>query len=296
VTEEHRSALVGLAGRPNVGKSTLVNALTGAHVSIVSDKPQTTRRRVAGIVNGSDWQVVLLDLPGFQRPRDGLTERMQRAVEETLADVDAILFVLDATAEIGPGDRFIAERMYAAGPPVVIALNKVDRLTPARIADAISAAASLGDFHALHPVSARTGDGVAALRDELVALAVDGPPLYPRDAASGDPVRLRIAELVREQALRRLREEVPHAVAVVVDELVPGTRRRAADVSATILVDSESQRGIVVGRGGTMVRDIGTGARPLIEEALGTPVMLRLRVDVRKGWRDDDRVLDQLGP
>jgi GTP-binding protein Era len=221
---------------------------------------------------------------------------MQRSVDETLADVDAVLFVLDATAGGGPGDAFIAERVFGAGAPVVIALNKIDRLGPAQIADAIAAVAELGDFHALHPVSARTGDGVGALRDELAGLAVEGPPLYPRDAASGDPVRLRIAELVREQALRRLREEVPHAVAVVVDELTPGSRRRAADISATIFVDSESQRGIVVGRGGAMVRDIGTAARPLIEQALGTPVMLRLRVDVRKGWRDDDRLLDQLGP
>ncbi len=291
-----RCGLVGLAGRPNVGKSTLVNALCGAHVSIVSDKPQTTRRRIAGIANGEGWQLVLLDLPGFQRPRDGLTERMQRSVDETLADVDVALFVLDAEGPVGAGDRFIAERVFAAGPPVVIALNKVDRLTPYAIGRAIEGAAELGAFHALHPVSARTGDGVAALRDELIGLAVEGPALYPVDAPSGDPVRLRIAELVREQALGRLREEVPHAVAVVVDELEPGTRHRAADVSCRILVDTESQRGILVGKGGGMVRDIGTAARPMIETVLGTQAMLRIRVDVRKGWRDDDRVLDQLGP
>jgi GTP-binding protein Era len=287
---------VALAGRPNVGKSTLVNAVCGAHVSIVSDKPQTTRRRVAGVANGDGWQVVLLDLPGFQQPRDGLTERMQRSVDETLADVDAVLLVLDGTVPLGPSDRLIAQRVLGSGPPVVLALNKVDRMAPAPIAAALTAAAALGDFHSLHPISARTGDGVTALRDDLAALAVEGPALYPVDVVSGDPVRLRIAEIIREQALRRLREEVPHAVAVVVDELVPGTRRRAADVSCRILVDSESQRGIVVGRGGTMVRDIGTASRPLVSQLLGTPVMLRLRVDVRRGWRDDDAVLDQLGP
>jgi len=156
VSEPFRSALVGVAGRPNVGKSTLVNALCGAHVSIVSDKPQTTRRRVAGILNGPEWQLVLLDLPGFQTPRDGLTGRMQRTVDETLADVDAILFVLDGTEPPGAGDRFIAGRVFGSGTPVVLALNKVDRLSPAAIGEAIERIAELGGFAALVPVSART--------------------------------------------------------------------------------------------------------------------------------------------
>jgi GTP-binding protein Era len=296
VSEPFRSALIGVAGRPNVGKSTLVNALCGAHVSIVSDKPQTTRRRVAGILNGPEWQLVLLDLPGFQTPRDGLTGRMQRTVDETLADVDAILFVLDGTEPPGAGDRFIAGRVFGSGTPVVLALNKVDRLSPAAIGEAIERIAELGEFAALVPVSARTRDGIDRVRDELLVFAEQGPALYPVDASSGDPVRLRIAELVREAALNRTREEVPHAVAVLVDELMPATRRQAARVTCDVLCDTESQKGILVGKGGAMIRSIGSDARPEIERLLGAKVMLELTVRVRKGWRDDDRVLDQLGP
>jgi len=296
VSEPFRSALIGVAGRPNVGKSTLVNALCGAHVSIVSDKPQTTRRRVAGILNGPAWQLVLLDLPGFQTPRDGLTGRMQRTVDETLADVDATLFVLDGTEPPGAGDRFIAGRVFGSGTPVVLALNKVDRLSPAAIGASIERIAELGEFAALVPVSARTGDGIDRVRDELLAFAEEGPALYPPDASSGDPVRLRIAELVREAALNRTREEVPHAVAVLVDELVPATRRQAARVTCDVLCDTESQKGILVGKGGAMIRAIGSDARPEIERLLGAKVMLELTVRVRRGWRDDDRVLDQLGP
>jgi GTP-binding protein Era len=288
-----RCGIVALAGRPNVGKSTLTNALCGGHVSIVSDKPQTTRRRVSGIANGPGWQLVLLDLPGFQRPRDGLTGRMQSTVDESLGDVDATLFVLDATVPPGAGDRFIAERVFGRGTPVLIALNKVDRLSPVRIGRAIEAASALGDFHALHPVSAATGDGVAALRDDLVALLPEGPPLYPTDTDSGDPLRLRITELVREQALERTRDEIPHAVAVVIDELERGSRRRATRIEASLIVETESQKGILVGKGGSMIGAIGAGARPEIERLVGGRVMLDLRVRVRRGWRDDDALLDQ---
>ena len=291
-----RCGIVALAGRPNVGKSTLTNALCGGHVSIVSDKPQTTRRRVSGIANGPGWQLVLLDLPGFQRPRDGLTGRMQSTVDESLGDVDATLFVLDATVPPGAGDRFIAERVFGRGTPVLIALNKVDRLSPVRIGRAIEAASALGDFHALHPVSAATGDGVAALRDDLVALLPEGPPLYPTDTDSGDPLRLRITELVREQALERTRDEIPHAVAVVIDELERGSRRRATRIEASLIVETESQKGILVGKGGSMIGAIGAGARPEIERLVGGRVMLDLRVRVRRGWRDDDALLDRLGP
>jgi GTP-binding protein Era len=293
---EFRSGVVALAGRPNVGKSTLVNALCGEHVTIVSERPQTTRRRVAGIVDGPGWQLVLLDLPGFQRPLDGLTDRMQRSVDETLADVDATLLVLDATTPPGAGDRFVAAAVAAAAAPVVVALNKVDRLRPGAIAQSIAGVSDLIDFHALHPVSARKGDGVDALREELAALAPEGPALYPTGTRSGDPLRLRLAELVREQALRLTRQEVPHAVAVVIEELEPATRRRAARVEATIVCETNSQRGILVGKGGSMIRAIGTAARPALEALLGGQVMLDLRVRVEPGWRNDQRLLDRLGP
>jgi GTP-binding protein Era len=291
-----RSAVIALAGRPNVGKSTLVNALCGEHVTIVSERPQTTRRRVAGIADGPGWQLVLLDLPGFQRPRDGLTDRMQRAVDETLSDIDATLLVLDGTTRPGAGDRFVAAAATQAGAPIVVALNKIDRMNRGTIAERVSEAAELVDFHALHPISARTGDGVDALREELAALAPLGPALYPPGTRSGDPLRLRLAELVREQALHLTRQEVPHAVAVVVDELEPGTRRRAARVTATIVCETTSQRGILVGKGGSMIRAIGTAARPELERVLGGQVMLDLRVRVERRWRDDERLLDRLGP
>jgi GTPase len=284
-----RSGFAAAVGRPNVGKSTLVNALCGGKVAIVSDKPQTTRRRIVGIANGGDYQLVLADLPGFQRPRDPLTERMQRTVDQSLDDVEAILFVLSARERIGAGDRFIAERVFALGIPVVIALNKVDRLKPGHIAEQMARAAQLGDFHALHPVSAVTGDGVDALRDELVALLPEGPAYYPREQRTDLEPELQIAELVREKALQLTREEVPHAISVEVDELTDKVAR------ATIFVETESQKKIVIGKGGSVVKQIGTRARPEIELLLGHPVFLELKVKSRPKWRRDEAMLERLG-
>jgi GTP-binding protein Era len=280
---------VAVAGRPNVGKSTLVNTLCGTKIAIASDKPQTTRHRISGVANGDGYQLVLVDLPGFQRPRDPLTERMQRTVDQAIVDVDAILFVLAADERIGPGDRFIAERVFGGDAPVVIALNKVDRVPPAPIARQIGAAAALGDFHALHPVSARTSDGVAALRGDLVAVLPEGPAYFPDGAVTDIPLELRVAELVREKALALTREEVPHAVTVEVDEITD------ARVSAVLYVETESQKGIVVGKGGHMIRDIGSQARPEIELVLGRPVFLELKVKVRPRWRRDETLLERLG-
>jgi GTP-binding protein Era len=280
---------VAVAGRPNVGKSTLVNQLCGGKVAIVSDKPQTTRRRIAGVVNGDGYQLILVDLPGFQRPRDPLTEHMQRTVDESLADVDGVLFVLAADERIGPGDRFIAARVFAGEAPVVVALNKVDRLKPDRIAAEIAEAASLGDFHALHPVSAKTGDGVAALRDELAALLPEGPAYFPEGEVTDLPLEARIAELVREKALALTREEVPHAVTVAVEELEENR------IHAVVYVETESQKGIVVGKGGRMIREIGSRARPEIELLLGRKVFLELTVKVRPRWRRDEAMLARLG-
>jgi GTPase len=284
-----RTGFAAVVGRPNVGKSTLVNALCGGKVAIVSDKPQTTRRRIVAIANGDDYQLVLADLPGFQRPRDPLTERMQRTVDQSLDDVQAILFVLSARERIGAGDRFIAERVFTLGIPVVIALNKVDRLKPGHIAEQMARAAQLGDFHALHPVSAVTGDGVDALRDELVALLPDGPAYYPREQRTDLEPELQIAELVREKALQLTREEVPHAISVEVDELTDKVAR------ATIFVETESQKQIVIGKGGSVVKQIGIRARPEIEFLLGHPVFLELKVKSRPKWRRDEAMLERLG-
>jgi len=284
-----KSGFVAVAGRPNVGKSTLVNALCGGKVAIVSDKPQTTRRRIFGIANGEDYQLVLADLPGFQRPRDALTERMQHTVDSSFEDVEAVLFVLSARERIGAGDRYIAARVYSFGVPVVIALNKVDRLKAGHIAEQMNAAARLGDFHALHPVSAKTGDGVPQLRDELVALLPDGPLYFPREQRTDLSEEAQIAELVREKALWLTRDEVPHAISVEIDEMGEKTIR------ALLLVETESQKQIVVGKGGSVVKEIGTRARPEIEALLGHPVFLELVVKVRPRWRRDEAALDRLG-
>jgi GTPase len=284
-----RSGFAAVAGRPNVGKSTLVNALAGGKVAITSDKPQTTRRRVMGIANGDDYQLVLADLPGFQRPRDALTERMQRTVDQSLEDVEAILFVLSARERIGAGDRFIAERVFSLGAPVVIALNKVDRLKPGHIAEQMQNAARLGEFHALHPVSALTGDGVAELRDDLVALLPEGPAYYPTEQRTDLAPELQVSELIREKALQLTREELPHAISVEVEELSENV------VRATIFVETESQKQIVIGKGGSVVKQIGTRARPEIEHLLGHSVFLDLKVKARPRWRRDEAMLERLG-
>ncbi len=284
-----RSGFVAVAGRPNVGKSTLVNALAGGKVAIVSDKPQTTRRRVIGIAHGDDHQLVLADLPGFQRPRDALTERMQRTVDQSLEDVEGVLFVLSARERIGAGDRFIAERVFSIGVPVVIALNKVDRLKPGHIAEQMQNAARLGEFLSLHPVSALTGDGIGELREDLVSLLPEGPAYYPTDLRTDLAPELQIAELVREKALQLTREEVPHAISVEVEEL--GEKA----VRATIFVETESQKQIVIGKGGSVVKQIGTRARPEIEHLLGHPVFLDLNVKTRPRWRRDEAMLERLG-
>jgi GTPase len=286
-----KSGFVAVAGRPNVGKSTLVNALAGGKIAIVSDKPQTTRRRISAVVDGDGYQLVLVDLPGVQRPRDLLTERMQRTVEQALDDVDAFLLVLAADERIGAGDRFVAERTFGPGLPVVIALNKVDRLGPARIAERIGEAAQLGDFHALHPVSALRGEGVDELKRELVELVPEGPSYFPEGQRTDLSLETQVAELVREQALGRTREEVPHAVSVEVDELDVEEGR----VRALVYVESESQKGILVGKGGSMIKAIGTLARPEVERLLGRKVFLELQVKVRPRWRRDESVLDRLG-
>jgi GTP-binding protein Era len=284
-----KSGFVAVAGRPNVGKSTLVNALCGAKIAITSIVPNTTRRRLFGVANGDGYQLALVDLPGFQRPIDPLTERMQQAVDSSFDDVDTVLLVVDARAHIGSGDRFVARRVFALGTPVVIALNKVDRLKPSHIAAQMKAAAALGDFHALHPVSAKTKDGVDELRGDLVSLLPDGPAYFPSEQTTDLTLEERIAEVVREKALHLTREEVPHALMVEVEEI---EERR---LRAVIYVETESQKGILVGKKGSMVREIGTRARPEVEALVGRSIYLDLQVRVRPKWRRDPRMLERLG-
>ena len=289
-----RSGFVALAGRPNAGKSTLVNQIVGGKVAIVSDKPQTTRREIRGVATGHDWQLVLVDLPGVQRPRDALTERMQRQVERALADADAALFVLNGEQAVGPGDRFIADALKRAGVPTVTVLNKVDRLDQGRTLRALSDAAGLDVPGELFPISAKSGAGVGEVVEELVSLVPEGPFLYPPGERSDQSTEIQIAELVREQVLLRTREEVPHSVEVEVDELEERDDGLLI-VRARVWAETESQKGILVGAGGRMVRAVGTAARKEIERLLGRRVHLELNVRVRKGWRRDEGLLDRLG-
>jgi GTPase len=284
-----RCGVVVVAGRPNVGKSTLVNALAGGKVAITSTVPNTTRRRIFGVANGPEWQLVLADLPGFQRPMDTLTERMQETVDSSFEDVDAVLLVLSARERIGAGDRFVARRVFALGVPVVIALNKIDRLKHGHVASQMKAAATLGDFHALHPVSAKVRDGIDELRDDLVLLLPEGPALFPQDQQTDLTLVERVAEVIREKALHLTRDEVPHALTVEVEEL---DERR---VRAFVLVETESQKGILVGKRGATIREIGTRARPEVEALVGRQVFLELVVKVRPKWRRDRKTLERLG-
>ena len=284
-----KSGFVAVAGRPNVGKSTLVNALIGEKVAITSQVPNTTRRRIFGVANGDDYQLVLADLPGFQRPMDKLTARMQRTVDSSFEDIDLVLFVLSARDRIGGGDRFIARRVYDLGVPVIVALNKVDNLKPSHIITQMKAAAALGDFHALHPVSAKTKDGVDELRGDLVQLLPEGQLYFPQESATDQTVDDRITELIREKALQLTRDEVPHSISVVLDELEDKLLR------AFVLVETDSQKQILVGKRGAMIREIGVRARPEIEKLLGRKIFLELVVKVRPRWRRDDATLERLG-
>jgi GTP-binding protein Era len=288
-----RSGFVALAGRPNVGKSTLVNGMVGRKVAIVSDKPQTTRRAIRGVATSDAAQLVLVDLPGVQRPRDALTERMQHRVEAELAESDAALFVVSGEEGIGPGDRWIAGVLRDGGVPVVLAVNKVDRLDRPRTVQVLADAAELDVADEIFPVSARTGRGVVELREHLVTLMPEGEFLFGPDERSDQPRDVLLAELVREQVLRRTFQEVPHAVEVVIDEVEE--RGDLAVVRALVWVETESQKGILIGAGGRMIKGVGTAARRELQRELGTRVHLDLSVRVRRGWRADEALLDRLG-
>jgi GTPase len=290
-----RSGFVALAGRPNAGKSTLVNAIVGQKVAIVSDKPQTTRRAIRGVASGEDWQLVLVDLPGVQRPRDALTERMQRRVERELEDADAALVVLNGEEGVGgPGDRFIAEALSDAPAPVTLAVNKVDRLDRPATVEALSAAHELLPDAEVFPVSARTGAGVGPLVQHLVSRLPEGPAYFPAGQTSDQPEQVMLGELIREQVLARARQEVPHSVEVSVEDLEERDDGLLF-VRALVWVETDSQKAILIGAGGRMVKAIGTAARKEIERRLGTRTHLDLSVRVRRRWRADDALLDRLG-
>ena len=288
-----RSGFVAVVGRPNVGKSTLVNAAVGTKVAITSPRPQTTRNTIRGVVHGDEAQLVLVDSPGLHKPRNALGERLNRLVYGTLAEADAALFVLDATGPIGPGDRLIASRLLEAGTATVVAVNKTDVATPDQIVAQLGDAGEW-DMAAYVPVSALEGDGIPQLIGELVALMPEGPAYFPPDMVSDQPEQLVIAELVREKYLARLRQELPHSLTVVVDDMEErdgGT----IYIAARVVVERDSQKGIVIGKGGDLLKTVGSEARAEIEALLGSGVFLDLRVKVEKGWQDEPQLLDRLG-
>ena len=292
--EVTKCGFVALAGRPNAGKSTLTNLLVGEKVAIVSDRPQTTRRAIRGVVTTDERQLILTDLPGVQRPRDELTTRMQRRVERELGDTDVVLLVINGIEGVGAGDRFIASLLAKAKAPVIAAVNKVDKVSHSQMLEVLTATEALGVADSIVPISARKGSGIEQLLVELTAHLPEGPFLFPVDERSDQPLDVEFAELVREQILRRTREEVPHAVEVQVEEIQ--TRRDGLlTVRAVIFVEAESQKGIIVGRGGRMVKAVGTAARKEIQSLTGDRCHLELSVRVRKDWRGDERLLDRLG-
>jgi GTPase len=293
-----RSGFIGLAGRPNVGKSTLVNAIVGGHVAIVSVRPQTTRRAIRGVATDTEAgrQLVLVDLPGVQRPRDVLTERMQHRVERELADSDVALFVINGEQGVGPGDRFIARALLSAGAemPVICAVNKADRLGPNELVPVLAEAAELGGVDEVFPISARTGEGLEPLVARLGELVPEGPYLYPPEDSSDQSSEVLLAELIREQVLNRTREEIPHSVEVSVNEI--STREDGLiTVAAEIWAETESQKGILIGKGGAKISEVGTAARRSLERELGSQVHLDLQVRVKRRWRRDEDLLDRLG-
>jgi len=294
-----RAGFIGLAGRPNVGKSTLVNALVGAHVAIVSVRPQTTRSEARGVVTDLEAgrQLVLVDLPCVQRPRDALTERMQRRVEREMGESDVALLVVNGEQGIGPGDRFIAQTLLAAGPeiPVICTVNKCDRLGPGATVEVLSAAAELEGVDEVFPISARSGEGLEPLMERLGELMPESPYLYPPEDRSDQSSELLLAELIREQILNRTRQEIPHSVEVSVAELAPPREDGLVEVRAEVWVETESQKGILIGRGGKKIEEIGAGARRSLEAELGAHVHLDLIVRLRRHWRRDEGLLDRLG-
>lgn len=288
------SGFVALAGRPNVGKSTLVNAVVGGKVAIVSDRPQTTRRAIRGVYTSGDRQIVLVDMPGVQRPRDALTERMARRVAQELEGSDAALLVLSGEQGVGAGDRYIARTLAEGKLAVTVAVNKVDRLSRARTVAALEQAAELEVGEHVFPISARTGAGVAALVEHLAAQMPQGPFMFESGERSDQPLPTLLAELIREAAIRRTFHELPHAVEAIVEE-IEHPREDLTRIRALIWVESDSQKGIVVGARGRMIKAIGTAARRELERELGCRVHLDLSVRVRREWRTDESLLDRLG-
>ncbi len=292
--KQHKSGFIAVIGRPNVGKSTLINSLIGQKIAIMSDKPQTTRNRILCILTRPEAQIVFLDTPGIHKPKHKLGEYMVKAAEGTLKEVDAIFFVVDATEKMGPGEYYILERLQATAKPVILVVNKLDLIEKEQVLPIISHYTDKYPFVGVVPISAKEETNLDALIEEVEKYLPEGPQYYPEDMVTDQPERLIVAELVREKALQLTRDEVPHAIAVDVDEM---KARDNGDtyIRVTIYVERDSQKGILIGAKGSMLKEIGRLARADIEMLLGTRVFLDLWVKVKKDWRDRDSVLRGFG-
>lgn len=292
--QEYRSGFIGIIGRPNVGKSTLLNSLAGKKVAITSEKPQTTRNRVRAVVTTREAQLVFVDTPGFHKPREALGERLNAMVRSTMNDVDAIVFVLDGTQTIGRGDVFIAGELEKIETPVVGVVNKIDLLSEEQVISQAEVARHLYPFAEVFPVSSKKGENVGEVARHLKGLMPHGPRYFPEETATDQPERVLVAELIREKALELTRDEVPHSVAVLVDDIRKRDQSDLVDIEAVIYVERESQKGIMVGKGGRMIKEIGSRARRDIEPLLGNRVFLDLRVKVEKNWTKNPQFISRL--
>lgn len=293
--EEVRSGFVALVGRPNAGKSTLVNALVGSKVAIVSDKPQTTRHRLRAILDTDDAQIVLVDTPGLHKPHDALGEELNRSALMSLRDVDVVCMIVDLSADVGGGDRWVAQHVAAAGAKKVLVLTKADLPAKRPIEVRMAEASALADFDDVVVLSAKEGFNLEGFVAAVSALLPMGPRFFPREMTSDQPQEVVIAELVREKVLWHTRDEVPHSVGVAIDDLRYEETKDTTVIHATVYVERESQQGIIVGTGGSMIKLIGTEARKDLETMLGTKVFLELAVRVRKDWRSDGAMIRRFG-
>ena len=293
--ESFKSGFAAIVGRPNAGKSTLLNYLAREKVAIISDKPQTTRHTIRAILNLDNAQIIFVDTPGLHKPKDSLGEHMNKSVRNALKDVDAVIFMVDASQVIGSGDLYIANELALLNTPKIMVLSKIDKLAPGDIEVQLEIAKQLGTFDEIIPLSAAKGENVEALVEKMAELLPEGPQYYPPDMTTDQPERVVVAEFIREKALLMTREEVPHSIAVEVQEMKPRKDGEIVDIFATIFVERESQKGILIGKGGRVLKEIGSKARVDIEHLLGSHIFLDLRVRVKKDWRKEERYIRQFG-
>ena len=289
-----KSAMITVCGRPNVGKSTLTNALVGEKIAIVSNKPQTTRNRITGIVSDGDTQFVLLDTPGFIKPRNRLGDYMVNVVKESVADVDCVLFLVEPVSEVGPGEQALIDRFKESRAPVILVINKIDTVEKEKLLAVIAAYSAAYDFESVIPISAKTGDGLKILLSEMRKYACEGPHFFPDDMITDQPERQICAELIREKILRSLEKEIPHGTAVEISRFSE-REDGVIEIEATIYCEKASHKGIIIGKNGSMLRKIGTEAREDMEAFLGEKVFLQTWVKVKENWRDSEMMLRNFG-